>query len=144
MNVKKSANKNKTTILVISLLLTLLSPLYAQYFNVQNLDQRFLENLERMDVFEQLLMEKWNPTFYALQNPDTYVVDKLGSYYTMQNGTTGALKYRTMNGGSVLNSAWGNLSGLTGSIFIKTNVVLGSTTWNLTTGSNTRVRITGA
>ena len=57
--------------------------------------------------------------FYALQKPFDYVVASSSPYYTLQNGTTGALNDFNTNQTAIESEALGNLSSSGGTVFLK-------------------------
>lgn len=77
-----------------------------------------LENLTeeiRVLTIEQVL----NSSFYPMQKSSSYLIGKVATYTTMQNGTTGKLDWYDTDSSAVINACIWNLTG-GGKIFIKT------------------------
>lgn len=115
----------KTAILTIALILAIISPIYSQLtgqnlYDNMNLFQNQLENIiANLETINETLMTEWNPTFYGLQKPYSYIISKVDSYYCMQNGTTGKLDYTSTNFTQVWNFAGANSTTLGGTVFVK-------------------------
>jgi hypothetical protein len=75
-----------------------------------------MENLDKLSEIEKMLSETWNPTAYITVKQYDYIIDKVGSYYCMRNGTGNtAIQYRSTNFTKTFNFAVGNGS----SVYIK-------------------------
>ena len=102
----------QATIMICGILLS--SAIAAHYgVNVNvNID---LES--RIATIEKTLETPVNSSFYALQKEASFIVGKVGSYYTLQNGTTGALVYYNTNVTRVEQYAIGNTT--KGMVYLK-------------------------
>lgn len=115
------SEKRVFTIIVLAMLLI------ASSFGV-NMSQVFVV-MERVQQLETMLTEEWNPTWYALQKPYDYVLDKVGTYYCAQNGTTGKLAttHRSTNCSEVLET----ITAADTSIFFKRGTYTIDSDWTL-------------
>lgn len=111
---------DKNTAVAVLAIISLITAVTGTLIGNPNLNAQVTQAIQDYQNILSQLQTEVNSTFYSLQKQATYVISVLGTYYCMQNGTTGALDFRNTNPAVVINAAIGNTTAQGGgTVFVK-------------------------